>query len=135
MKKKARIGFGLANLFVASLLASCIYFGLPTRWWVVDSGAAVVVAGLVMSGFSLLANHRLAVPLTRIVARVVLAVGLATVAILALTLSWLVGVYGPVGKGGAAIFGLVVLLILPYLVVLPVALLVWVGPWRLEPAP
>ena len=134
MNSRARIGFGFANLFVATLLASCIYLGLPTRWWVVDWGAAIVIAGLTTSGFALLTNHRLALVLTRIAAQVVLAFGLVTVAILALTLSWLVGVYGPVGKGGGAIFGLVALLIFPYLVILPIVLLVWVGPRRADSA-
>ena len=42
--------------------------------------------------------------------------------------SWLYGVYGPVGKGGAALFILVAFLVLPYLVVFPAVLLAWVGP-------
>jgi hypothetical protein len=37
-------------------------------------------------------------------------------------------VYGPVGKGGAALFALVCALALPYVVVLPAAELLWLGP-------
>lgn len=128
MKKAPRIAFGVINLGVAALVAWCVFRGLPTRWWVVDTGGAIVTALMAASGVALLANHRLAEKVTRIAAGVVLAHGLALFAALALTASWLYGVYGPVGKGGAALFVLVTLLVVPYLVVLPAALLAWVGP-------
>jgi hypothetical protein len=107
-----------------------VFSGLPTRWWVVDSGGAVIVALMAASGVLLLANHRLAEPVTRVAAALVLALGLVLFAVLALTASWLHGVYGPVGKGGSAIFVLIALLVLPYIVVLPAVLLAWVGPRR-----
>ena len=52
--------------------------------------------------------------------------------LLALTASWLAGIYGPVGAGGAAIMALVAALALPYLVVLPCVELVWLAPRRPE---
>lgn len=135
MKRGARIGFGIANLFVAGLVAWGVFRGLPTRWWVVDSGAALVVALMAASGAALLADHRRAEGLTRAAAALVLVLGLAVFAALALTASWLDGVYGPVGKGGSAIFALVSFLVLPYVVVLPAVELAWVGPRRRGPAP
>jgi hypothetical protein len=135
MKRGPRIGFGIVNLAVAALVAWGVFRGLPTRWWVVDDGAAVVVALMAASGVALLANHRLAERVTRVAGFVVLALGLAIFAALALTASWLYGVYGPVGKGGAALFTLVALLVFPYVVVLPAVLLAWVGPRaRREPS-
>ena len=135
MKKAARIGFGVVNLGVAALVAWGVFRLLPTRWWVVDDGAAIATFLMAASGFALLANHRLAEPVTRIAGFVVLALGLGVFAALALTASWLYGVYGPVGKGGTALFTLVALLVFPYVVVLPAALLVWVGPRaRREPS-
>jgi hypothetical protein len=128
MTKRARIAFGVLNLAVAALVAWGVARGLPTRWWVVDTGATVVVALLAASGLALLADHRLKETITRVAAVVVFALGLSVFAVLALTASWLYGVYGPVGKGGAALFALVALLVLPYLVVLPAVLLAWVGP-------
>jgi hypothetical protein len=128
MKTTSRIAFGLTNLAVAVLVAWSVFRGLPTRWWVVDTGATIVVALMAASGVALLANHRLAEPVTRAAAAGVLALGLALFATLTLTASWLYGVYGPVGKGGAALFVLVALLAFPYLVVLPAVLLAWVGP-------
>ena len=52
----------------------------------------------------------------------------AFVAILAWTASYLFGVYGPIGKGGAVIYLFVLALALPYLVAVPALRLVWVGP-------
>ena len=128
VKRGPRIAFGSINLGVAALVAWCVFRGLPTRWWVADTGGAIVIMLMALSGSALIANHRLAEKVTRIAAGVVLALGLAVFAALALTASWLYGVYGPVGKGGAALFALVSLLVLPYLIVLPAALLAWVGP-------
>jgi len=128
MKKGARIAFGVTNAGVASLVAWSVFRGLPTRWWVVDDGAFVIVVLMAASSVALLANHRLAEPITRAAAAVTLVLGLALFATLALTASWLYGVYGPVGKGGGALFALVALMVFPYLVVLPAALLAWVGP-------
>ena len=128
MQQRARIAFGVTNAGVAALVAWSVYRGLPTRWWVVDDGAFVIVALMAASSVALLTNHRLAEPITRAAAAVTLLLGLALFATLALTASWLYGVYGPVGKGGSALFALVALLVFPYLVVLPAALLAWVGP-------
>ena len=135
MKRGARIGFGILNLGVAALVAWGVFRGLPTRWWVVDGGALIVTALLAASGGLLLADHRLKEVVTRAAGFVVLALGLAVFAALALTASWLYGVYGPVGKGGSALFALVALLVFPYVVVLPAVLLAWVGPRaRREPS-
>lgn len=128
MTKRARMGVGVLNLGVAALVAWCVFRGLPTRWWVVDTGGAAVVGLMAASGLALLADHRRKEAITRVAATVVFVLGLTVFAMLALTASWLTGVYGPIGKGGAAIFALVALLVLPYLVVLPAALLAWVGP-------
>jgi hypothetical protein len=59
------------------------------------------------------------------------------VATLAITASFLSGIYGPVGRGGALILALAAALALPYLIVLPSAQLVWLGPFRrvTSPAP
>ncbi len=134
MKKGPRIAFGVVNLLVASLVAWGVFRNLPTRWWVVDGGAFVVVALLTASGVALVTKHRLAEPVTRVAGIVVLVLGLGVFAALALTASWLFGVYGPVGKGGAAIFFLVALLVFPYVVVWPAVLLGWIGPRARRPA-
>jgi len=125
---RARIGFGIANLAVALFVLVGVFRLLPTRWWVVDVGAVVIALLLGSSGAALLKNAPIAERLTRAAAGVVLALGLALFAAIALTASWIGGVYGQVGAGGAIIFGLVAALVLPYVVVLPAVELAWVGP-------
>jgi hypothetical protein len=67
----------------------------------------------------------------RVASTVTLVLGLLLVGTLAVTVSYLRGIYGPVGRGGALILTLVTALVLPYLVVLPAVQLVWLGPpWR-----
>jgi hypothetical protein len=126
--KRGRVFFGMLNLLVAALVGWCTFRGLPTRWWPVDAGGAVVVGLFAASGAALLSKHRYAEALTRLAGFVVLGLGMLAFALLAATAGWLAGVYGPVGKAGSAVFGLVAALVLPYLVVLPAVELAWVGP-------
>jgi hypothetical protein len=135
MTRAAELGFGSANILVAALVAWGVGFALPARWWVVDAGSVVLTALMAASGLALLLRHRHAASLTRLAAAVALLLGLAVFAALALTASWLAGVYGPVGKGGATLFALVALLVLPYVVVLPAVELLWIGPRRRGPGP
>jgi hypothetical protein len=118
----------VANLAVAVFVAVSVFRFLPTRWWVVDTGAVVVSALLAGSGVTLLRNMAIAERITRIAAAVVLVLGLVVFAALVVTASWISGVYGQVGMSGGIIFGLVAALVLPYVVVLPAAELAWVGP-------
>jgi hypothetical protein len=111
--------FAAANLASAIVLAIGVFAGLPSRWWLVDSGAAIVVALLAASGVGLALRKPWSERLAAIASIVVLALGLVLVATLAITASYLRGIYGPVGRGGALILTLVAALALPYLVVLP----------------
>jgi hypothetical protein len=133
---RAQIAFGVGNVLAALLVAIGVFSALPARYWPVDLGAALVMALLGASGAGLLARAQWAPRVARAAAKVVLGLGLALVATLALTASYLSGIYGPVGKGGSLILLLVAALALPYLVVLPAAELVWLGPARNDkPAP
>lgn len=122
-----RIGFGIANLFVAVLAYGGIFRGLPSRWLPVDLAGIVIIALMGASGVALVFNRRGALPLARIASLIVLAIGMLLFAALVLTASWLAGVYGPIGRGGAAIFALVSAMVLPYAIVLPAAELLWLG--------
>jgi hypothetical protein len=128
MKRGPRIGFGIANLGVAAITAWVVLRGLPTRWWPVDVTGLVLAALMFASGAALLAKARFAATLTRAAAGLSLACGLVLVLGLASSAAFLWGTYQQVGRGGAAIFGFVILLAVPYLVVLPAAELVWIGP-------
>ncbi len=133
--RRARIGFGIANLAVATFAVVGVFRFLPTRWWVVDTGAVVVGLLLGSSGVALLAKARVAEPLTRAASALVLVIGLALFTALVTTAGWIGGVYGQVGMSGAIIFGLVSALVLPYVVVLPAVELAWIGPRAKRPVP
>ena len=126
--RRARIAFGAANLAIALFVTVGVFRLLPTRWWLVDGGAVVIAVLLAASGVALLRSSSMAERLTRVAASVVLALGLVLFAALALTASWISGVYAQVGSTGAIVFGLVCALVLPYLVIFPAVELAWIGP-------
>jgi hypothetical protein len=130
LTRRAAIVFGLGNLVTAALLVLGVFVALPARWWPVDTAAAGLTGLELASGVALLAGARSARRLAAVAAGVALALGLGVVTTLALTASWLSGVYGPVGRGGALILVLVSALALPYFVVWPAIQLVWMGPGR-----
>lgn len=125
--RRARIGFGLANVVVSLAVLGGVFKLLPTRWWVVDGGALIIGGLFLVSGYTLLAKMPPAEKVTRWAALVVLVLGIALTTVLFATAGWISGVYGSVGAGGAVIFSLVAALALPYLVVLPAAELAWLG--------
>src|SRR5579859_5179973 len=107
MSRLAAVVFGVADLLGAGLVAFGVFGALPDRWWLVDGGALVVVALLGGAGVGLLRGATWAVRAARLAAAITLALGLLLVATLALTASYLSGIYGPVGHGGAIILALV----------------------------
>jgi len=131
--RRARVGFGVANVAVATFVVMGVFRFLPTRWWVVDAGAIVIGLLLGSSGLTLLAKAPIAEPLTRVAAGVVLVLGLAVFTAIVTTAGWIGGVYGQVGASGAIVFGLVGALVLPYVVVLPAVELAWIGPRAKKP--
>jgi hypothetical protein len=125
---RAARAFGVANVTSAALVLFGVFAALPARWWPVDVAAAIVSLLLAIAGAGLLARTSWAERAARAASFVALGLGLALVATVALTASYLNGIYGPVGHGGAIILVLVAALALPYLVVLPAVELAWLGP-------
>ena len=128
LSRRASIVFAIADVLTALLLLFGVFVGLPTRWWPVDTSALVLAAIEIAAGAGLLVGAGWAVRVARIAGLAALATGLFTVTLLAVTASWLSGVYGPVGHGGALILALVAALVFPYLVVAPVIKLWWLRP-------
>jgi hypothetical protein len=133
--RAAALAFGAVDIVSAVLVYIGVFEGLPARYWLVDSGAALLIALFSAAGAGLVAGTPWArrAALAASVASLVL--GLLLVSTLALTASYLSGVYGPVGRGGALILGLVAALALPYLVAIPLAQLAWLGGFRAARAP
>src|SRR5271154_3064749 len=99
--------FGILDLAVAAIVGAGVFGGLPARWAPVDIGAIAFVGMQLASAVALLAGLRVAPIVARITAVVSLAAGLSLVSALALTASWLSGVYGPIGRGGAVLYFLI----------------------------
>ncbi len=128
LPRGARLLFGAANVVTAVLVAFGVFVALPSRWLPVDVAAAALAGLQLFSGAGLIGAAGWAPKVARAASAVALALGLFTVSVLAVTASWLGGVYGPVGKGGSIVLALVAALAMPYLVVLPLAQLVWLRP-------
>jgi len=124
----ARLLFGAANVVTALLIAFGVFVALPSRWWPVDTAAVALVVLQLASGAGLITGTPWAPRVARAASATALALGLFTVTVLAVTASWLAGIYGPVGRGGSIVLALVAALALPYLVALPLVQLVWLRP-------
>jgi len=124
-----RTGFGLADVVSAALIYLGVFQGLPSRYWPIDGAAVVVIALFAGAGVGLLGQASWAPRVAWVASAVSLSLGILLVATLALTASFLSGIYGPVGRGGALILSLVAALAIPYLIVLPAAQLLWIGPF------
>jgi hypothetical protein len=125
--RRAAFVMAAADVLTASLVLFGVFVALPARWWPVDTAAAMLAAVEVAACIGLLARASWGRRVARTASAIALAVGLLAVSVLALTASWLDGIYGPVGKGGAIVLGFVATLMLPYLVVLPIVQLLWLG--------
>ncbi len=120
--------FGTIDLIAALVVALGVFMGLPARWWVVDVPAVAIILLLGAAGVGLVMRKPWGERVARLASMVTLGLGLLLVAVVSLTASYLRGIYGPVGMGGAVILVLVAALALPYLVVLPASQLLWLGP-------
>jgi len=119
-----RFFFAACDAVTAILVLVATFMGLPTRWWPIDTAAVIVAIALAASAVVLALDKAKVV--VRAACGLVLAIGLALTALLAITASHLYGVYGPIGQGGALLMLLVVALALPYLIALPAAQIVWI---------
>ncbi len=120
--------FGALDFLAALVVGLGVFAGLPARWWVVDLPAVALVVLLGAAGVGLVGGLGWGERVARLASIVTLGLGLALLAALVVAASYLAGIYGPVGRGGALILVLVAALALPYLVALPVSQLLWLGP-------
>ncbi|MGO9833584.1 MAG: hypothetical protein ACLP1X_05155 [Polyangiaceae bacterium] len=128
--RRASLVFGIANLLTGALVALGVFAGLPSRWAPVDLAALGLIGLELASAVGLISAAPWAARVSRVACGSALALGLLAITLLAVTASWLSGIYGPVGRGGAIVLALVAALALPYLVVLPVVQLVWLRPGK-----
>lgn len=112
------------ELLVAILLIAGIWTALPARWWPVDAVGTTLAVVLTGGAVGLLLKKKWGIWLSVAASWLTLAIGLVTISALAFSLSYLAGLYGPIGAGGAMILGAAAALLLPYLVGLPVIQLI-----------
>jgi hypothetical protein len=117
----------VAHVITAALVVVGVFGGLPTRWMPVDSIAILLVVLHAAAGAALIARHARAPMVARAAAFASLGFGLLLITLLAWSASYLSGIYGPVGRGGAIIMVLVIALAVPYLLAIPVGELLWLG--------
>jgi hypothetical protein len=125
LERVPAVVFGALNVLSALVIAVGVFLGLPERYLPVDGGAVLLMALLLASGVGLLTQARWGALVAAVASGVTLGLGLLFIAALSISAAFLAGVYGPVGRGGAVIFVLVLALAIPYVVAIPLAELVW----------
>jgi hypothetical protein len=118
--------FAVGNILLAGLVLWATFTGLTARDLWVDVPAVLLALMLVASSAGLLRNAPWALRLLRACASIELLVGFVAIAGLALSVSYLSGTHGDLGRSGALTMTLVLALMLPYLVIYPVLQLIWV---------
>ncbi len=127
MTPRAARVFGGTHALTGLLVACGVFRCLPVRWLPVDVAAGALVVLETAAAAGLLGGAAWGKAVARATSFAALGAGLSLVTVLAVTASWLAGVYGPVGAGGATLLVLVAALALPYLVVLPCVEIIWLG--------
>jgi hypothetical protein len=107
----------------------------PARWWPIDALGTLLAILFLGASVGLFRGEPWARRAAIAAAGVALATGVVLVTTLALTASYVAGLYGPVGQGGALILSAVAALLLPYLVILPSAQLWVLAAPRTAPPP
>jgi len=107
------LGTGFLMLFT-------IWRALPARWLPVDAIGSLLAVAAVVAGVLIAKAH----PSGKVVGMWVSGAWFAVGAIVCTALVWaasgIVGLYGPVGSGGALVLFFVALLVLPYMVGIPI---------------
>ncbi len=114
------LGFGC-------LLLAVVWQLIPMRWWVVDAIGTALAALSLSSAGALLFGSRFAFRMALVASTIQLIVGATAFSATVFTSAHLVGLYGPVGAGGSKLFSAVALLLFPYLLVLPLAKVVFIA--------
>ena len=128
MTRRGRILCAVGSFTSALVIAGGVFLGLPARWAPVDVTATIMAIACAASGALMALDRGPKERVARIVNMIVLAIGLALVIVLAATAGYISGIYGPVGKGGAGILAVVAIMAIPYLIALPGAQLLYLGP-------
>ena len=109
----------IADVVLGIFLAAAPWVALPGRVAVIDGGATGLGVLFVVAGVGLLTRRTWAMRFARSAALALLVGGAACLVGLAISASFLWGIYGDVGRTGAVTLGVAMVVILPYLVAFP----------------
>jgi hypothetical protein len=123
-----RMLFTCYLLVLAAAIVLGVFVALPARFWVVDVPAALLTIAAAGSALGLALGSLWGLELARRTGQFALLTGFALLAGLANGVTALRAVYGPLGQGGVLVFLLIMLLVIPYLIVVPALMLLWIGP-------
>jgi hypothetical protein len=121
-----RLFFGICDLVTAALVLVGVFEGLPSRYMPIDALGSIVAGAFVIGAIASVRSFKHSWTIARYACGLILAVGLLLFALLATSASHLMGIYGPIGRGSALLLLLVAALVVPYLLALPAAQLVWI---------
>ena len=112
-------GWVLLQLVQALVVLGGTWLALPTRWWLIDGLGTALGFLWLLSAWGLVKSSPWRIACGAWAAGLTLLAGLVVLTLLGLSVGQLVGLYGPVGRGGAVLLLAVALFLLPYLVVFP----------------
>ena len=115
---------GGLDLLLAAILLGGIWGVLPTRWWLIDTIGTVLAVAFLVSAAGLLTRQAWGRRVALVVSWAVMVASLLCVTLLVWSAAHLAGLYGPIGQGGAALFGFVTLFIAPYFIAAPASKIV-----------
>jgi hypothetical protein len=121
----ARTFFIVMNLGIAALITLGVFRGLPVRSLGVDGSALLLVVGFALSAIGLWRKTAWGLRCARLTSQVSLGLGLVSIVLLCMSISFLAGVNGAIGVGGVVLAVAVVALVAPYLIAFPLLQLWW----------
>jgi hypothetical protein len=122
---RVRLIFAVSNALVALILLVGVFGLIQPRFWALDVPAGVLALVEVVSAISLFARLPWALRALSLAAWITFVGGLVLVGLIVLTMVFLRSIHGEDGFVATAVSGLVVLLLVPYTLLLPIAQLVW----------
>jgi hypothetical protein len=122
---RVRLIFAVSNALVALILLVGVFGLIQPRFWALDVPAGVLALVEVVSAISLFARLPWALRALSLAAWITFVGGLVLVGLIVLTMVFLRSIHGEDGFVATAVSGLVVLLLVPYTLLLPIAQLLW----------
>lgn len=120
-----RLLFAASNALVALILLVGVFGLIQPRFWALDVPAGVLALVELVSAVSLFARLPWALRALSLAAWITFVGGLLLVGSIVLTMAFLRSIHGEDGFVATAVSGLVLLLLVPYTLLLPIAQLLW----------